>query len=120
MVSLEDVQASNSRITSTLPAGLVAIFVGGTSGIGETSLKQFVKHARKPRVYFIGRSQDAADRIAAECGMLNAEAELVFIKADTSLIRTVDEVCEGIKMKEQAVNLLFLTTGTARFFTSEL
>lgn len=112
MVSLKDVQSSNSRIASALPPGLVAVFVGATSGIGETTLKQFAKHARQPRVYFVGRSQEAGDRVAAECKALNAEGEYLFVKADTSLIRTVDDVCRDIKSKEKAVNLLVLSTGT--------
>ncbi|KAI4134253.1 MAG: hypothetical protein LQ347_001687 [Umbilicaria vellea] len=117
MVSLSIVQASNSRVASVLPAGLVAIFVGATSGIGETSLKQFAKHARQPRVYFVGRSQEAGDRITGECKALNSEGKYIFIKADTSLIRTVDDVCRDIKKKEKAVNLLFLSTGTLKFHT---
>jgi NADP-dependent 3-hydroxy acid dehydrogenase YdfG len=112
MVSLLDVQSSNSRIASALPPGLVAVFVGATSGIGETTLKQFAKHARRPRVYFVGRSQEAGDRIAAECKALNSEGQYIFIKADTSLIRTVDDICRDIKSKEKSVNLLFLSTGT--------
>jgi NADP-dependent 3-hydroxy acid dehydrogenase YdfG len=72
MVSLLDVQSSNSRIASALPLGLVAVFVGATSGIGETSLKQFARHVRLPRVYFVGRSQEAGDGIAAECKALNS------------------------------------------------
>lgn len=112
MVSLKDVQSSNSRIASALPAGLVSVFVGATSGIGETALKQFAKHARQPRVYFIGRSQEAGSRIAAECKALNSEGEYIFIKADTSLIRTVDDVCQDIKAKEKSINILFLSTGT--------
>lgn len=112
MVALTDVQSSNSRVTSALPPGLVAVFVGATSGIGETSLKQFAKHSRQPRVYFIGRSQEAGDRIAAECKTLNSEGEYIFIKADTSLLCNVDDVCRDIKNKEKAVNLLFLSTGS--------
>lgn len=112
MLSLTHVQSSNSRIASTLPPGLVAVFVGATSGVGETSLKQFAKHVRQPRVYFIGRSQEAGDRITAECKALNSEGEYIFIKADTSLICTVDDVCRDIKGKEKAVNLLFLSTGS--------
>jgi short-subunit dehydrogenase len=118
MVSLAQVQSSNSRIGTALPPGLVAVFVGATSGIGETSLKQFAKHARQPRVYFIGRSQQVGDRIAAECKELNREGEFTFIQADVSLIRTVDEVCRDIKAKETAINLLFLSTGTLVFHTS--
>jgi len=112
MVSLSDIQASNSRIASTLPSGMVAVFVGATSGIGEASLKQFAKYAKKPRVYFVGQSQEAADRIVTECKALNSEGEYIFIKANISLIRTVDDVCRDIKVKEKTINLLFLSQGT--------
>ena len=111
MVTLSQVQSSNLRISSALPPKLVAIFVGATSGIGETTLKQFAKHSLQPRAYFVGRSQDAGDRITAECKALNPEGEYIFVKADVSLIRVVDEVCEEIKAKEKAVNILFLSAG---------
>ena len=113
MVSLSLVQASNALISSTLPPNLVAVFVGATSGIGEATLKQFAKHTRQPRAYFVGRSRDDADRILAECKALNSEGEFIFIKADVSLIRVVDEVCEEIKSKEEAINILFLSAGVA-------
>ena len=112
MVSLTEVQSSNSLIQSALPLGLVVVFVGATNGIGETTLKQFSKYTRKPRVYFIGRSQEAGDRIKAECEALNKEGEYVFIKADVSLIKVVDDICRDIKSKEQAINLLFLSQGS--------
>lgn len=113
MVSLSDVQSSNAQIATALPQGLVAVFVGATNGIGEYSLKEFARHARKPRVYFVGRSQDAADRIAGECRELNPEGEFTFIKADVSLLKSVDDVCREIKSKENTINLLFLTCGSA-------
>ena len=112
MVALSEVQSSNSRIVSALPANLVAVFIGGTSGIGEYTLKQFAKHAHQPRIYIVGRSQEAADRITAECRKTNAEGQYIFILADTSLIRNVDDVCQEIRSKEKAVNVLFLSTGT--------
>ncbi|PQE29254.1 short-chain dehydrogenase reductase SDR protein [Rutstroemia sp. NJR-2017a BBW] len=110
MVSLSDVESSNSRIYSTLTP-LVALFVGATSGIGEATLKKFAKYSKQPRAYFIGRSQDAADRIITECKALNPEGEYIFRKADVSLIKIVDEVCEEIKTKEKSLNLLFLSQG---------
>lgn len=113
MVSLSLIQSSNSLVSSTLPPGLVAIFVGATSGIGETTLKQFAKHAKKPRAYIIGRSQDAADRITDECKALNPEGEYIFVQADVSLILEVDRVCNEIKEKEEFVNILFLSAGLA-------
>ena len=111
MVSLSAVQSSNALISSALPPGLVAVFVGATSGIGEATLKQFAGHARRPRAYLVGRSQDAGDRIVAECEALNPEGEYVFVRADVSLIRVVDEVCAAIKAKEKTVNILFLSAG---------
>lgn len=119
MVTLSDVQASNTRISSSLPVGLVAVFVGGTSGIGEFTLKKFAQYALKPRVYFIGRSQEAGDRILAECEELNPDGEFTFIKADLSLLAVVDEVCRDIKSKESTINLLFLSAGTTNFGASK-
>lgn len=113
MVTLTHVRSSNSHISSTLPPNLVAVFVGATSGIGESTLKQFAKHSRQPRAYFVGRSQDAGDRIVVECRALNPEGEYIFVKADVSLIRVVDEVCDEIKAKEKAINILFLSAGVA-------
>jgi NADP-dependent 3-hydroxy acid dehydrogenase YdfG len=112
MVSLTAVQASNACIPTTLPSGLVAVFVGATSGIGEYTLKEFARFARQPRIYNIGRSQQASDRIAVECKKLNADAQYTFIQADVSLIRSVDAVCEQIQAKEKTVNILFLSAGT--------
>ncbi|TVY81233.1 Oxidoreductase andH [Lachnellula suecica] len=117
MVSLDAIRASNKRITSALPPGLVAVFAGGTSGIGETSLKQFVQNANQPRVYFIGRSQEAGDRITAELKVINSGGTYTFTKSDTSLLANVDEVCREIKSKEPVINLLFLTIGALIFGT---
>jgi NADP-dependent 3-hydroxy acid dehydrogenase YdfG len=113
MVSLSTIQSSNSLISSTLPPRLTAVFVGATSGIGETTLKPFARHANKPRAYFLGRSQDAGDRIAAECKAINPRGEYIFIKANVSLIRVVDEVCKEIKEREKTINILFLSAGVA-------
>ncbi|GKZ66621.1 hypothetical protein AnigIFM60653_002790 [Aspergillus niger] len=113
MVVLADIQSSNARIATSLPEGMVAVFVGATSGIGEATLKQFAKHATRPRVYFVGRKQDAGNRIVAECEALNPEGEYIFIPADVSLLSNVDEVCRDIKSKENTLNLLVLTPGIA-------
>ncbi|KAG9848079.1 hypothetical protein KCU98_g5641, partial [Aureobasidium melanogenum] len=112
MVALETVRASNQKIASTLPSGLVAVFVGATNGVGEATVRQFAKWAAAPRVYLIGRCQEAGTRIVNECKALNPQGKFTFISRDTSLIRNVDEICDEIKEKEKSVNLLFLTIGT--------
>ncbi|RYP73027.1 hypothetical protein DL771_003895 [Monosporascus sp. 5C6A] len=112
MVALEQIRSSNSKIATALRPGLVAVFAGATSGIGETSLKQFAKNAVKPRIYFIGRSKESGNRIRAELQKLNPGGEYIYISVDVSLLRSVDDVCREINGKEAAINLLFLSTGT--------
>jgi NADP-dependent 3-hydroxy acid dehydrogenase YdfG len=112
MVALEKIRSSNSNIATALRPGLVAVFAGATSGIGETSLKQFAKNAVRPRIYFIGRSKESGSRIRAELQKLNPEGEYIYKSVDVSLLRSVDNACREIKDKEAAINLLFLSTGT--------
>lgn len=112
MVTLSTVQTSNESISETLPPGRIAIFVGATSGIGRASLIHYAKHAPQPRIYFIGRSQQAADEISKQLQETNPEGSYTFIKADAGLLKNVDEVCEQIKDKEESISLLFQSQGT--------
>lgn len=112
MVPYPAILASNSRIPTALPPGLVAVFVGATSGIGEYTLRALAKHAKAPRVYFVGRSQEAGNRISADCQALNPDGEFIFMKSDVSLLRNVDTICQEIKRKEKAINLVCLSQGT--------
>ncbi|KAH6885325.1 hypothetical protein B0T10DRAFT_492436 [Thelonectria olida] len=118
MVSLSKVRESNLQAPSALPAGLVAVFAGGTAGIGEMAMKAFTKHTLKPTVYFIGRSQEAADRLLRELKTLNPEGVYHFIKTDLSLLKNVDEVCRDIRNKEKTINVLFMTQGTLNTSTT--
>lgn len=112
MVTLEAMRASNSLIATSLPAGLVAIFVGATSGIGETTLKQFAGKTKQPRIYFLGRREREGKRIEAELKTLNPGGEYHFIQADLSLLKNVDDACRYIQARESAINLLFITCGS--------
>lgn len=110
MVSLQTVRANNSALKDLGP-GLVAVFVGGTSGIGETSAREFVRNTTQPRVYLVGRSPEQASRIIQEFVKLNPEGKVSFVKSDLSLLRNVDVACKEIQAKEDKVNLLFMTPG---------
>ncbi|KAI6760891.1 hypothetical protein HG530_009751 [Fusarium avenaceum] len=114
MVLLSIVQQTNASAASKLPAGLVAVFAGATAGIGETALRAFAKHTVRPKIYYVGRSQEAGDRLQKELREVNSEGSYVFIKKDMSLLKNVDEVCRDIKSKETALNVLFLSQGTLK------
>ncbi|KAL4746646.1 hypothetical protein BDW72DRAFT_30835 [Aspergillus terricola var. indicus] len=110
MVSFDQVKQTNSGLQSYGP-GIVGIFVGGTSGIGEATARSFVRNATAPRVYLIGRNEAQASKIITELNALNPGSKTTFLKCDVSLLKEVDEVCKDIQEKEEKVNVLVLTTG---------
>lgn len=110
MVSLATVRASNQRLKAAIP-GTTALFVGGTTGIGQNTLRQLAMHVESPKVYIIGRSEQKASPFLAELGRLNPRGNFQFIETDVSLIRNVDKACKMIKDKEDRLNMLFMTPG---------
>lgn len=109
-VSLDTVRASNATLKALGPA-TVAVFVGGTSGIGEAILKATIRATIAPRVYIVGRNRNSGDRIIRECRAMNDSSKIEFLKADVSELANVDRVCNNIVQRERTLNLLVLTAG---------
>lgn len=112
-LTLPQVTASNKLAESALPSGLVAVFAGATAGIGSLALRGFAKHTIRPRIYFIGRSEEGAAKLQEELKAINADGEYIFLKANMSLLKETDEVSKQIMDKEKHVNVLFMSQGTA-------
>ena len=110
MVTLATVRAHNATLTSLAP-NLVAIFVGGTSGISHYTALELARSTRAPKIYLIGRNATEASKITAELKSINAASTVSFIQKDVSLLRKVDEACAEIQAREDKVNLLFMTAG---------
>ncbi|KAL4862328.1 hypothetical protein BDV12DRAFT_190490 [Aspergillus spectabilis] len=110
MVSLQTIKAHNAALKSLSP-GLVAVFVGGTSGISLSTALALARHTVSPKIYLIGRSQPAADSAIASIKSLNPSAQPTFLQSDISLLKNVDSVCAEIVKREERVNLLFMTPG---------
>ncbi|KAK9318813.1 hypothetical protein V1517DRAFT_334515 [Lipomyces orientalis] len=110
MVNIKDVRISNSNLKTKTP-GMVALFVGGTSGIGKGTLRQLAKCANAPKVYIVGRSMTSAALLLSELETLNPLGTFIFIETEISLIKNVDTVCAEIKGKEQKLDLVFLSAG---------
>jgi NAD(P)-dependent dehydrogenase (short-subunit alcohol dehydrogenase family) len=109
MVSLKTVQASNAGIRA-LP-NITALFVGGTSGIGQSTLRQLARHADSPTAYIIGRNKARARPFLSELQQLSPRGRFHFIEADVSLVRNVDAACRQILQQEKQLNFLFMTPG---------
>ncbi|KAJ5125248.1 hypothetical protein N7526_007425 [Penicillium atrosanguineum] len=110
MVSLDQVHKNNASLKDYGP-NLVAVFVGGTSGIGEATARAFVRDTLSPRVFLVGRNESQASRIIEELRQLNPKGQLNFIKCDAARLNSVDEACKDIQAKEDKINLLFLSAG---------
>lgn len=114
MVSMKEVRLSNDAFKNG-PAGLTALFVGATSGIGASAVKQFALHVKAPTVYLVGRSQAKAAPLLDELKSLNPQASFIFIEAEVSLLKEVDKVCDEILAKEQKLDLLWVSQGLLSF-----
>ena len=118
MVAYKEIQASNALINDAGPTR-VAVFVGGTSGIGKLTIKALVSTGASTRIYIIGRksSEERTNVFIQELRDINPKAELVWTEGEISLLADTKRVCEVIKSKEAHIDLLFLTAGFAPFGT---
>ncbi|OGM49148.1 hypothetical protein ABOM_002285 [Aspergillus bombycis] len=111
MASIATVLDNNADITRRYGSGLVAVFVGGTSGIGESTARAFIRNTDASRAYLIGRDQTRAMQIIEELHQIKPDSQVTFIQSDVSLLREVDDACSAIQQKEDKVNILFLSPG---------
>jgi len=57
------------------------------------------------------RNAERANSIIREVEETSDGGKCHFIKADVSLLKTVDEVCTHLQELEERINILFLTAG---------
>lgn len=112
MPSLSAARAANASITR--PYRPVALFLGGTSGIGEGMARAFVQHAKGDAdVFIIGRNRAAGERILASlptpAGSPAPRRE--FVQCDATLMKNVREAAREIRGKVDKVNYLVMSPG---------
>lgn len=103
MVAIDQVRAANAALVKSQP--IVAVFVGGTSGIGQATTlslaKQHGSHGPGLRVYIVGRNAVAAESTIRKCLEVAPTAQFHFVKADNlTLLKDVDRVCTEINRME--------------------
>ena len=103
MVKIDLVRSCNSTLVKSHP--LVAVFVGGTSGIGEYTIRALAAtHASQGkglRVYIVGRNAAAAEKTISDCLKKCPTGQFQFVQAkDLALLKDVDRVCAEITRLE--------------------
>ena len=116
MVSDKEIRASNALINDAT-APRVAVFIGGTSGIGKFTVRALADTGASTRIYLVGRKSSAErmNLFMQELHAVNPKVEFNWIEAEVALLSETKRVCEVIKSRESRVDLLFLTTGYAPF-----
>ncbi|KAI1327298.1 hypothetical protein F5Y16DRAFT_399471 [Xylariaceae sp. FL0255] len=110
MVGLFAIRTANAALVEANL--LVSVFVGGTSGIGDFSLRELVKTdaahggANELRIYLVGRKVEATDKIIPECLSISATTQVMFVQAqDISIMKDVDRVgAEIISLEDKQVH----------------
>ncbi|EMC93566.1 hypothetical protein BAUCODRAFT_125417 [Baudoinia panamericana UAMH 10762] len=136
MVKYDIIQARATALVKSRP--LVAVFVGGTKGIGEYTIRTLARthgsDGQGLRVYIVGRNADAANKIITECQTSCPTGDFRFVKAtDLRLLRDVDQCSnritqmerdgEGLAGEPARIDLLYLSQDLVKFgdpeYTSE-
>ncbi|KAJ7030698.1 NAD(P)-binding protein [Mycena alexandri] len=111
MLSLSTVRSVNAGFAPSYTP--VAIFVGGTSGIGQGMAEAFARHTNgNAHIVLVGRNRAAAEAILAtfpKPAIPGISHE--FVECDISLMKNVRLVAKELSTRTPKINFLVLTPG---------
>ncbi|KAF8066499.1 NAD(P)-binding protein [Lyophyllum atratum] len=112
MPSLSSIRAANAAFNPSYTP--VAIFVGGTSGIGQGIAEAFAKHTKgNAHIVIIGRNKAAADAIIASFPKPTDTAKYTheFVQCDATLMKNVESVTKELLTRMPKINFLVMSPG---------
>lgn len=115
MPSISKVIADNaSRTWGYVP---VALFVGGTSGIGRGAARAFAKHTKgNAHIIICGRNRAAAESLIASFPKpTSPEAKHEFIECDATRMKNVRATTNSLLKRLPKLNYLAITCGILSF-----
>ncbi|TFK81996.1 NAD(P)-binding protein [Polyporus arcularius HHB13444] len=113
MPALAAVRAANAAFS---PAYFpVAVFVGGTSGIGRACAEAFARYTQgNAHIIIVGRNKSAADEIIASFPKpTRPEAKHEFVPCDVFLMRNIEATTTALRERLPKINFLVLSPGLA-------
>ncbi|KAI0355603.1 NAD(P)-binding protein [Trametes cingulata] len=115
MPSRNTARAANAAYSpSYLP---VAIFVGGTSGIGRATAEAFARYTKgNAHIIIVGRNKNAADELIASFPKPTVpDAKHEFVSCDVALIKNIQATTSSLLTRLSKLNFLVLSAGQLSF-----
>lgn len=112
MPSISAIRAANAAFNPSYTP--VAIFVGGTSGIGQGLAEAFARHTKgNAHIVIIGRNRAAADDIIAQFPKPTGGAKHThdFVQCDVTLMKNVESTTKELLARLPKINFLFMSPG---------
>lgn len=112
--SLAAIRASNAAFSPSYTP--VALFVGGTSGIGQGIAEAFARHTNgNAHIVIIGRNRAAAQSIISQFPKPTATTGVTheFIQCDVKKMRNVQAATRELLTRVPKINFLVMTPGIA-------
>ncbi|KAI0089225.1 hypothetical protein BDY19DRAFT_985179 [Irpex rosettiformis] len=113
MSTLSALRNGNTAIGSALSYRPVAVFVGGTAGIGAGMARAFALHRNgDAHIVIIGRSRQAAEELIASFPKpAEGSSQYEFVECDVTLMRNVRQTTTELVSRLPKVNYLVLSPG---------
>ncbi|KAI0089237.1 hypothetical protein BDY19DRAFT_993454 [Irpex rosettiformis] len=105
---------SNATAACALPYRPVAVFVGGTAGIGAGMAKTFAQHHNgDAHIIIVGRNRQAAQQLIATFPKPaeGVEPQYEFVECDASLMKNVRKTTAELVQRLPKVNFLVVSQG---------
>ena len=101
---------ADSKDGSSAP---VAVFIGGTSGVGEGMARAFAKYTKgNASIVIVGRNKEAGERILSELEKPTEDkVTRLFVQCDVSLMRNVVAAVQQLTSILSKINYLVISTG---------
>ena len=113
MTSLTAVRAANEAALSASSKIPVALFIGGTSGIGQGVAEAFARHTKgNTHIIICGRNRKAAqDIIASLPKSSSGKGKYEFVECDATLMKNVHNTTSSLLSSLPKLNYIVATTG---------
>lgn len=112
--TLTQIRNWNATLKAARP-NMVALFVGGTGGIGRSTAVKLAGAVATPTIFIVGRNEKEGAEVLEELKSTNNNGTYSFLSADASHLREVDAVCQKLKPELSSLDLLFMTIGGLSF-----